>query len=597
MALSDRRVAVVRISSAYYLFGTSLLDMEKSGINRHALQWYRIAGHPLAITLMLAMICLGLHYSALSGGWRFDDGPHLFFTANYSPWQYFFVPDIMRQQSWAHITPWNAFFYELGLPFFGLRPAGHYAHLIAILYLSAVASFLLLRLWFNSLTAFMGSALFLSMPATGTIAQLLMTGHYAYGLLFTILAFYCFVRGLRENNLLLSVIAAGFYALACLSKELYVPIIAILFFYPEKSLKDRLHHLWALLSIAIIYVVVRLVVLQGIGGYGQPPILGQLSWNEILADLFTTLLGNQWIAGFIGLYCIISLLVARTLYPQKIDILFVLSIVITIAFPIFPILQNGFGDALSSRVLLFIGWIFAMTLAWLTHLSRVHAITLIIVASALTISQQQTIATIAGISSIMEKQNQFLIENEQNGLLLPFQFKDLNYLAQMQKTRWILTRMQSPALIRSDKELIALDEKNKKNLHTYNDACRCVESLTESQVSEITNKIQQQLTTGHNQSIGIHVAVEDQGKRKLLQWEFSGPSGQFLLHIQNYGRLTLPASGKMAFGIDVTGPANRETLAYVYLVSPEGWIARSPDFVINPSITNAFSWSGRSIIH
>ena len=597
MALSDWRVAIFHISSTGYFLGASILDMEKPGVNHDRVQWSQIAAHPFAAATALATLCLALHYHALSSGWRFDDGPHVFFTATYSPWQYFFIPEIMREQSWAHITPWNAFFYESGLPFFGLNPSGHYAHLMAILYLSAVASFFLLRLWFNPLAAFLGAALFLSMPATGTVAQLLMTGHYAYGLLFTILGFYFFVRGVRNDNLLLSVAAAGFYALACLSKELYVPIIAIFLFYPEESWPKRLRHLWVPLAVAIAYAAMRLWVLQGIGGYGQPPLSGHLAWEEILAGFLSTLLGNGWIAGFIVLYCIISLLIARILRQQNINRLFLLSIAITIAMPVLPMLQSGFIDALSSRILFFFSWMLAMALVWLTHANRAHVITLIGVAGALIFSQQQATATIASISNIMEKQNQFLIENDRNGFLLPVQFKDLNYLALMQKAKWILTGQHSPSLIHSDKELMALPQHSSTTVYAYNDACRCVQSMTKAQLLEIVSNLQQQLNAGAHQSFGIHVAIENLGRRKLLHWQFTGPPGQFLLFVQDYGGLTLPPSGTMAFGMDIAGPANKGTHAYVYLVSPEGWIARSPDFVINPSISNAFSWSGQSMIN
>ena len=568
--------------------------MEKPAISDTGMQWHQITSHPLTAATILALLCLVLHHSALSAGWRFDDGPHLFFTATYSPWQYFFIPDIMREQSWAHITPWNAFFYELGLPFFGLNPTEHYAHLLFIIWAAAIATFLLLRLWFTPMASFMGAALFLSMPATGTVGQLLMTGHYAYGLLFTILAFYFFARGLRENNPFLSAAAAGVYALACLSKELYVPIIAILIFYPGGSWKKRLRHLWPALLVAIAYAAVRLQVLQGIGGYGRPPLSGQLTLSEVLTGFFSSLFGNGWIAGFIVTYCVISLLIAKSQHQQKINILFLSSIAITVATPILPMLQTGFADILSSRLLFFLSWVLAMGLVWLTHSKPTHVITLIAVAAALIFSQQQTIAMIASNSNILEKQNQFLIENESDGFFLPFQFKDLNYLSLIQQANLIITGRHSPTLIRSDKELITLSERGNSTLYAYDDHSHYVRPLTDSQLQEITNHLRQQLSASSNQSLGIHVAVESQGRRKILQWKFSGPPGHFLLHIRDYGMLTLPASGTMSYGMDIAGPAKKETQAYVYLVSPEGWIARSPDFTINPSINNAFTWSGRS---
>ena len=69
-----------------------------------------------------------------------------------------------------------------------------------------------------------------------------MIGHYVYGLLFSVLTFYFFACGVRESRIYFSLVAAGFYALACWSKELYVPIIAILIFLPESNWKVRFRH-------------------------------------------------------------------------------------------------------------------------------------------------------------------------------------------------------------------------------------------------------------------------------------------------------------------------------------------------------------------
>jgi hypothetical protein len=104
--------------------------MEYAQLKSNIKQWEGFLARPVVVAAFLTLLCLGLHYSALAGGWRYDDGKHLHFTALYSPWQYFFLPEIMREQSWAHFTPWNALFYEIGLVFSGLAPAGHYAHIL-----------------------------------------------------------------------------------------------------------------------------------------------------------------------------------------------------------------------------------------------------------------------------------------------------------------------------------------------------------------------------------------------------------------------------------------------------------------------------------
>ena len=42
--------------------------------------------------VFLLLLAFALHKSALNSFWRFDDGAHLAFVAQYSPWEYFLYP-------------------------------------------------------------------------------------------------------------------------------------------------------------------------------------------------------------------------------------------------------------------------------------------------------------------------------------------------------------------------------------------------------------------------------------------------------------------------------------------------------------------------
>lgn len=570
--------------------------MENPGLRPDIPHWQRILTQPAIAAIVLAALCLGLHHSALSGGWRYDDGPHLYFAALYSPWQYFFVPEIMREQSWAHITPWNAFFYEIGLPFFGLNPAGHYAHLLLILWLISVATFFLLRLWLTSLSALMGAALFLAMPATGAVGQMLMTGHYAYGLLFSVLTFYFFARGIRENNVYFSVTAAGFYALACWSKELYVPIIALLILLPEGDWKRRLRHLWPVILVAIAYTIVRLMVLRGIGGYGRPPVSGALTAGDILTGLFSTLFGSYWIGIIVVTYVCISALIAIGVQKQRSNLPFLLSGLIVISIPILPMLQGGFGDAVASRLFFLASWSLALMMAWLTNLSRLHALTLVILVGALAFSQQKIIVPIAGMAKVMEAQNHFLVEEEKENILLPLNFDNLHYLESIRKARIILNHNDSPLFLRDEEELVKLGEEAGTKVYQYNDPCQCILPMGAERYRDHVNGFRSRLAAGAAQPLSVLVEVEDQDPRKILRWKFSGAAGNFQLFIREYGMFPLPSSGELSFGLDNTGPVKQDLHVYVHLLSPEGWIARSPLLKINPAITNQVTWSGKSAV-
>ncbi|MDV6344229.1 hypothetical protein [Nitrosomonas sp. Is37] len=570
--------------------------MENLGLRINVPCWERTLIHPATVTVLLAVICLGLHHSALSGGWRFDDGAHLYFAALYSPWQYFFVPEIMREQSWAHITPWNAFFYEIGLPFFGLNPAGHYVHLLLVLWLTSVATFFLLRLWLTSLLALMGAVLFLAMPATGAIGQMLMTGHYAYGLLFSVLTFYFFARGVRENKINFSLLSAGFYALACWSKELYVPIIGILILWPESNWKARFSHLWPTLFVAFLYTIFRLLVLHGIGGYGNPPLTGTLSVSDILAGLFSNLFGREWNGGVIVVYLCLLILLAIVRQKQRFNLLFLLGSIVVVFIPIIAMLQRGFADAISPRLLLLAGWSLAVLMAWLTSSSRLHTMTLMMVAAVFVFSQQKITVQVAKTAKVMEEQSRFLLEEKEGSVLLPLNFGGLHYLESIRKANILMGRDNPPIFLQDEEELIDLGEKAGSEVYQFNDQCQCIQLMGQERYRDHVDRFRSRLAAGTDQFLSIFLEIQDQGVRKLLRWKFSGAEGDLNLYIREYDALSLPPSGELIFGLDITGPAKEDLQVYVHLASPEGWIARSPLLTINPVITNQVSWNGKSAV-
>lgn len=570
--------------------------MENSGLKLDVLHWERTLTHPVVAAILLATLCLGLHHSALSGGWRYDDGPHLYFTALYSPWQYFFVPEIMREQSWAHITPWNALFYEIGLSLFGLNPAGHYAHLLFILWLTSVATFYLLRLWLVPLSALMGAALFLAMPATGAIGQMLMTGHYAYGLFFSVLTFYFFARGVREGRISFSLLAAGFYAAACLSKELYVPIIAILIFFPENDWKTRFRHAWLAILVALVYAVYRIVVLEGIGGYGNPPLASTLTIIDILAGLISSLFGSEWSGKLVVTYICISALIAIFIRKKQFNLFLLTAGFVVVFIPILPMLQTGFIDSKSSRLLFFVSWTLTVLLVWLANPSRLHAMTLLIVIAALVFSQQKIAIQITNMAKVMEEQNRFLIEEKGDKVLLPFHFARLGYLDSMQKASIILGREDPPAFLRDEEELKELGEKAGSEVYQFNDQCQCILQMGKARYRDHINNFRSRLAAGADYFLSVLLEIEDRGVRKLLRWKFSGTDGNFNFYIREYDMIPLPPSGELSFGLDITGPPKQDLHVYVHLTSPEGWIVRSPPLRINPTITNQVTWSGKSTI-
>ncbi|OQK16715.1 hypothetical protein AU255_02060 [Methyloprofundus sedimenti] len=225
------------------------------------LEWSLI----IALTVLLTII---LHADALGGYWRSDDGFHLMFATEYSPWQYFFEPSITRAQSGANVTPWNALFYDLNLSVFGFEPGGFYAHLLLVIIGSALSLYALLRLWLPFPSAALGIILFLTGRPTFHLTQKLMNNHYLTGMLFSLLSLYFFTHYLRHGKRYKLLSAVILYALAMTCKEIYVPLIGLLFVIPAGNLKQRLMAMLPFVLVAVAYTLWRHEVLGAwVGGY------------------------------------------------------------------------------------------------------------------------------------------------------------------------------------------------------------------------------------------------------------------------------------------------------------------------------------------
>ena len=218
--------------------------------------------------LLFAFLTIVIHGGNLFGSWRWDDGVHMAYANAFSPLQYFFEPEITRLQSGANVSPWNAFFYDINLNLFGMHPAGHYGHMLLVLWLAACLFYLLLRNWLSPLSAFIGVAVFLLGKPTLHIAAGLMHGHYATGLLFSFLTLLGWVNHVQRGGHLWLPFSVFAYLLAVACKEIYVPLVIILPFIPVASWRQRLRFWAPYISITVFYVAWRYMVLgRFLGGY------------------------------------------------------------------------------------------------------------------------------------------------------------------------------------------------------------------------------------------------------------------------------------------------------------------------------------------
>ena len=205
----------------------------------------------------------------LTGGWRFDDFHHLLFLTQHQSFEYTYLPEAIRLQSGAHYTPFNILTYDLAHRLFPLNyPSGFYALHLMLLGLACAALYSALSrslpVWASILGA---SAFLIGFPTSGISAQL-MTGHYVIGFIFSGLFLYHYERSTRQRTpLTLSIL---FYFLACASKEIFAPLIAIIAIDPRRSLNQRIRLTLLYFFALAAYIILRsLMIGQTIGGYND----------------------------------------------------------------------------------------------------------------------------------------------------------------------------------------------------------------------------------------------------------------------------------------------------------------------------------------
>jgi hypothetical protein len=553
----------------------------------------------IAIAIALAAICLITQKGFMNTSWRFDDGPHLSFVSDFSPWQYFFDSEVIRHQSWVHFTPWNAFFYEIGVQFWGLNVTGHYLHLITVIWFTSLATYALLRIWAPVIPSAMGAALYLAMPSTGVVGKMLMTGHYAYGLLFSVLALLFFSKGVIKKRRSLTAISAIFYLLACMCKELYPPLIAVFFVLPIGRFQDRLQHLLWLVLVALIYAAFRLQVFPSVESYARNPFSGNPSLLTLFNEFFETLLGSGEIGILFAALLLSTLSVTLRFSFRHINLYFVATTIAICAVPIAPMIKMGFADPPSGRLLYLISWCLAVSApAMLKHFENtVWANRVVIICLAILVGlgaySQQVIAKRLD-NGPLEAQYKFLATQPADTFLLPYQFGNVRYLESMRNAVNVIERKAAPTILRSEADLSKVGRDSASKVFHWSADCNCMTAMQERYEAYLSS-YEDSLIAGREIQLTLRVEIENRGLRKILRWKFdAGQASDFELHLIEYGKLRLPATGEIPFGLDVTGPSDEPHHFRVYAKSANAWMARSPVLSIIPSINNAVEWSGKS---
>lgn len=279
-----------------------------------------------AALVLLALLTLALHHSALSGSWRWDDGMHLLHTTQYSWSDVFLDPKVLLSVSGNQFAPWNLFLYYINGALFGSDVRLYYAHHLVSLWAAAASLYALLRQWLPTSRAWLAPGLLLIGVPAFQMAQQLMVGHYLDGLVFANLGLLAHIRAVRaygnhgSKTAALSLASALLYGLACLCKEIYVPWIllwlVVSWMLTPSPRKVAACTIPALL-VALAYTIARLKVFAGAGGYYGG---GSNSWEpahllQSMRALSSALFG-EGVHGLVPLFLAVIALFAGNQSPH-----------------------------------------------------------------------------------------------------------------------------------------------------------------------------------------------------------------------------------------------------------------------------------------
>lgn len=554
--------------------------------------------------IVLALAALALHHGALNGFWRFDDGAHLLFAATYAPWQYFLQPSITILQSYANVAPYNAFFYDVNLALFGMVPRWHYAHQIALLGAVAFATYRLIRLWQEPLIALLAAVLFLTGLPTLYVAQQLMTGHYATGLLFTVLSLHCYTLCVRDGSLRLNLLGAAFYLLATTCKEVFVPLVLLLPFLPVGSLQIRLRAALPYVAVAVAYTAWRYAILgRLVGGY----VAVDISPVEQIRQLLTIpLLLAGWtkaddVVSFLerrsglnlAVFAGVTLLGFLAAWRSRLSWMLIFASLALLVLPLVPLTRFP-GLNAADRYLFLVWWACAVLLAVFVSSFRKHGVEVPLrlacfaALTGLTLYAQR--AEHERISPQLAMQDGLyqaaLHLDNHTALLLP---PDRSYYKTVldgarQATRQFVNKSLEPAKLIVDSAALCAFAKAGDTILAYEESCNCMRDVTQNREESLgkLNSFADHAVSG--QPLNAALFLDHQ----LLSWKF-GPYEDGVYSVLLDGTLTkVPASGSISY-------ASKLPLRFtIRHDAKDGIIAISPPLEFESASHKSFAWSGLS---
>jgi hypothetical protein len=488
----------------------------------------------LAVLGTLCLLSFALHSSALQGYWRWDDGLHLFNVSMYSPWSVFFDPQVTRVASGNQVAPWNLFMYQVNHALFGLDPFPYYLHHLLSLAGAAGGLYLLLRHWLGRWQALLPAALLLLGAPSAHMAQQLMVGHYLDGLLFACLGLWAYVHAVQRAQWRWALLAAAFYLLSALCKEIYVPWVALTLLLPlpgrsppgaagapavsgpppvsgPPSAWDpswnmaRWRFALPTLAVAGAYAVLRIGVFSGMGGY-HGSALG--SWPDLPA--FAAKLVHLLVSGLVGdgvlgitaallcLACLAAGLAAQPARGRLAMLVGVGAVAVVVVFPLLFVVQPGVDPVGHTRYL-WAPWVALCalwSLKWPAALGRWHAAAWLVFAAAVGMQSLAQREEDRAANTMFDTHYAFALNPPPGQLLVPYELVSATSTSiQIMYAYAALKRLEpgkthpEPALVRRE----PADAAERARVRVWDEGCLCLVPLDSRPTDEQESILQAHL--------------------------------------------------------------------------------------------------------
>ena len=546
------------------------------------------------IVPLLCLLAALTNTSLFGAYWRWDDASILVHVHEFTLAQDFLNPEVWQKLSPSNLTPWLIVSYQVDLSLFGLHPSMFYLHQILAIAASGIALYVLLRLWVLPVFAIIGAVLYMVGTPVLLVAQQLMTRHYVEGMFFCLSALICFVIYLRNRSIPYLLVSVLSYLLAVTAKEVYVPLVVLLPFLPERDILLRCKSALPHVVVALVYVVWRSTMLSSlVGGYVDSGDYLSTAFIADVAESFvqfpSLLFGSWWLIVSLGY---LLLFIAYSCTNRRAILLIILISILVLA-PLAALVRFP-GISIADRYLLLPWLVFSFSCAFFANFffsvegirgQKVLRGGMILVIGVVFLSS--LISAINTRRDVLISANQFdelgrFMWNQDNSVaFLPSDLvlSSLWYVTDLAELKRRLAGGQTAPPVIVDPKYIEPDAADSVvELMEYSAECQCMQ-VSEQTIDALLTGLEQR----ERDNAPLELSYTYQGK--VFTWSF-GPyeTGAYHIVSDTIGVTQVPREGSQRVSLA------ENTRFYLRYTSPEGWVSYSEIQIVENGAT-PIKWS------